>query len=276
MKAKFTHGIIGIGNMAQVILRTMLERSSISAKEILVSQPFPKELKKIAETFKVKTTTDNREVAGNCHYLWLGVKPFLALEVFKEIQPFIVPRAILISMMAGVSTSFIRKSLEGKMPILRLMPNTPAKLGEGMTGVFLTRNFPKHPGRHLLMILQEMGEVFLLKNEKYFDVVTGLSGSGPAFVYTVAQGLIEGGIRGGLSPKQARLFALQTMRGATAMLQHSHHSPQGLTQQVLSKKGTTEAGLKVLKKYKTAEGLSKAVSAATKRSKEISRELDNQ
>jgi pyrroline-5-carboxylate reductase len=274
MNPNFSHGFIGIGNMAQVILHALLEDRHASPKDVIVSRNNRTALRNLKKKFKVHTTTDNREVAGNCQYLWVAVKPFQAHGVLKQIGPFLGPKTILITMMAGVSTSYIRKVLDQKIHVLRIMPNTPALLGQGMIGAFFSKDFPKRAHQMFLKILGDLGEVLELKRESDFDVVTGLSGSGPAFVYKVAQGLINGGLKGGLKLGQARLLALQTLRGAVSMLEATGKDPEVLISQVTSKRGTTEAGLKELKKAKTSQSLTRAVLSATQRSKEIRKTLE--
>ena len=260
--------------MAQVILHSLLEDGHVSPRQVIVSRNNRTALKNIKKKYKVVTTTDNREVAGNCQYLWLGVKPFQAVEVLNKIGCFLGPKTLIITMMAGVSTSFIRKALGQKIHVLRIMPNTPALLGQGMIGAYFTKDFPKRARQMFLKILGDLGEVLELKRESEFDVVTGLSGSGPAFVYTIAQGLINGGLKGGLKLTQARLLALQTLRGAVSMMEVTGKDPDALITQVTSKKGTTEAGLRELKKAKTSQSLTRAVLSATRRSKEISKSLE--
>jgi pyrroline-5-carboxylate reductase len=174
-------------------------------------------------------------------------------------------------MMAGIPTSMLRKFLQKKLPILRIMPNTPALLGQGATGVYFTPGFPRSLQKKLTLALQDLGQVVRLKNERQFDAVTGLSGSGPAFVYLVAQGFMAGGKAAGLSSEQSRSLAIQTLRGATAMLGGTGQHPNELIAQVVSKGGTTEAGLKVLKKFKVERGIQGAVVKAAKRAREIGR-----
>lgn len=268
---KFAHGFLGLGNMAQVILEALLENKLVKPKQVWVSRRSAKALKEISQQLKVKTTQDNQQLATSCRYLWLGIKPFQAKEVLKTIRPHLNPNTIVLSMMAGVPVSFLKRNLGAKVRCVRLMPNTPAKLGQGVTGVYFPKNLKLHEKNAIIKILESFGNVVLLKKEADFDAVTGLSGSGPAFVYALTEGMIRGGIQSGLSAQKAKHLTLQTLQGAVAMLKNTQKSPEQLIQQVVSKGGTTEAGLKVLEKHKTPQALSLAVQTAAQRSRQMSK-----
>jgi pyrroline-5-carboxylate reductase len=242
--------------------------------DILLSQPFPEERKAVQKIFKVPMTPDNLQVAARCRFIWLGVKPFQAREVLKEIGPSVRRDARVISFMAGVSIPFLRHFL-GKGPrVIRLMPNTPCLLGAGMTGVFFPKDIDAASRKAVLKILENLGETQIFSREKDLDGVTGLSGSGPAFVYLLAQGLIRGGVRSGLSPAQARNLALQTLIGASRMLLESGKTPDELIRQVATPRGTTEAGLKVLAAKGVEKILEETVQRAAHRAREILEEND--
>jgi pyrroline-5-carboxylate reductase len=265
-------GFIGCGKMAQIILSAGLKTRRFKSNEVVVSRRNISELKKIRRQWRVSTTTDNTEVARSSRIIWLGIKPFQAQTVLEEIATALRPGAIIVSMMAGISTKRIQKIL-GPIPVLRIMPNTPAQLGQGVTAAYFTPKFPKKIQKKLLHLLEGLGSVVLLKDQNLFDPVTGLSGSGPAFVYAIAQGFITGGIQAGLGKDQARALAVQTLLGAAAMLKETGRDPGELIAQVVSKGGTTEAGLRVLKKNRVERGVTGAVRASAKRSREISRKM---
>jgi pyrroline-5-carboxylate reductase len=269
----YQHGFIGCGKMGQIILQALLKNQRVKACDVLVSRRNKAELKKIRARFKVSTTEKNISVAQSSRILWLGIKPLQAEAVLKEIAPHLRPGTAIVSMMAGVSTATLQKYLGRRRPMLRIMPNTPALLGMGVTGIYFTKGFPGSTQKDLKSLLKSLGEVALLKNEKQFDAVTGLSGSGPAFIYSIAQGFIAGGRASGLSTVQAKALAIQTLWGTSAMLRETQKDPEELIAQVVSKGGTTEAGLKVLKKLRIVNGIEGAVKAATRRSREISRKL---
>jgi pyrroline-5-carboxylate reductase len=273
MSKVYTHGFIGCGKMAQIILQAMLKHQRAIRGQVAVSRRNLPELKKLRRQFGVSATNKNTTISQNSRIIWLGIKPFQAKTVLAEIADLLRPGSVVVSMMAGVSTAMIRKYLRTSCPVLRIMPNTPALLGQGVTGAFFTPGFPRPAKKKLTQLLQDLGQVVMLKSERQFDAVTGLSGSGPAFVYLIAEGLLSGGREAGLSLPQARTLAIQTLVGAAAMLKETGQDPEKLIAQVLSKGGTTEAGLKVLKKFRVEVGVKKAVRSAARRSKEISRKL---
>src|SRR5262249_2652842 len=150
-------------------------------------------------------------------------------------------RSTVLSMMAGISTRTMRNLLGPDPGLVRLMPNTPALLGAGMTGVFFPPGTATATQKSVIKILAALGEAVLVRSEARLDAVTGLSGSGPAFVYYLAQAMIDGGLHSGLKLAEARTMAYQTLLGATRMLQETQLSPEQLISQVVSKGGTTEA-----------------------------------
>jgi len=268
-KKKYRFGFLGIGKMGQAILRGILREGLAKPSEILASRQDASALKSLAGELRIDTTTDNRFLARSCDWIWLGVKPFHAEAVLREIAPHINKKATLLSVLAGISTRTLRFHLGRGPTLIRLMPNTPALLGAGMTGIYFPKGTPLRSKREAEKILGALGAIQQVARESELDAVTGLSGSGPAFVYLVAQGLIQGGIQSGLKPQDARTLAYQTLLGATRMLQESGRSPEELISQVVTKGGTTEAGLKVLATRKAAAALAQAVQAAAQRAAEI-------
>ncbi len=260
--------------MAQIILRAMLTSRQAHPREILVSDKNPLTLKKLVRELGVFATHFNPELARHCEIIWVGLKPYQAREVLKEIRPHLRPNGTVLSMMAGVSTQFIKRHLGNKIRVIRLMPNTPALVGAGITGVHFPKGTPSSLRRKILKILKAMGHVIPFPKEKDLDAVTGVSGSGAAFLYLVAEGMIEGGKKAHLGAATAKELTLRTFLGAARMLEASGKPPRDLIAQVVSKGGTTEAGLKVLDRYQIVQAFSQAVLKATHRAKKIREEND--
>ncbi|MCB1215643.1 MAG: pyrroline-5-carboxylate reductase [Deltaproteobacteria bacterium] len=262
--------------MASVLLESFLKQKLIRPQEVLVSRRSAQALHAIKKHLKVHTTQDNQKLASSVEYLWLGIKPTQAAETLKNLGPSLSKHSLVLSMMAGVSIKSIQKLLsQPKISVIRLMPNTPTLLGQGMTGLYFPSNLsPKHQ-KTILKLLQATGEVYQAKQEKELDAVTALSGSGPAFIYYLAQALIEGGKQSGLSQKASQQLSYQTLQGAIAMLKQSQKNPEELIQQVVSPKGTTEAGLNYLKKHQVQKHLSQSIKAAHQRAQAIKRELES-
>ena len=269
LKKHYRFGFLGAGKMAQAILRGLLRSGLVRPEEILISRSSAEAVEKLTRELNVAGTTDNRILAARCSWIWLGIKPFQAAEVLPQIAKHLSPKSTVLSIMAGISTRSLRFHLGRGPALVRLMPNTPALLGAGITGVFSPKGTPPATRKTVEKFLRVLGEVVIVSRETELDAVTGLSGSGPAFVYELAIGMIEGGLRSGLKLEEARLLAAQTLLGAARMLQESGHGPEALIAQVVSKGGTTEAGLKVLRKKKTREQLAAAILAASRRAAEI-------
>ncbi|MCC6272659.1 MAG: pyrroline-5-carboxylate reductase [Deltaproteobacteria bacterium] len=269
LKPKYRHGFIGIGKMAQAILGSMLRAGLAKPAEVLVSDASAVALREAARRFRVATTPDNAEIARRCEWIWLGTKPFHAAEVLKGISSELRSGQTLLSMMAGVSTRSLRRWAGPKPALVRFMPNTPALLGAGATGVYFAAGTAPALRQRTQKIFAAMGKCIAVPREALLDGVTGLSGSGPAFVYLVALGLIEGGRRSGLTADQAKILTAQTLLGASRMLAESGHEPEALIQHVATKGGTTEAGLKALEARGLRAILAEAVAAATCRAAEI-------
>ena len=269
LKPKYKFGFIGIGKMAQAILASMLRARLARPDQVLVSDPSSQTLAEVRKKFRVAVTADNPDLARRCEWIWLGVKPFHAVEVVKQIAPRLGRGKTLLSMMAGVSTKTLRRCAGPEPALIRFMPNTPALLGAGATGVFFAKPCPRTTQARAEKIFQAMGAYVRVEREALLDGVTGLSGSGPAFVYVVAQGLIEGGQAAGLKIEQARTLAIQTLLGASRMLAESGHHPEVLIQHVATKGGTTEAGLQHLEQSRLRAIMAEAVTTATRRAAEI-------
>lgn len=269
LKSKYRYGFIGIGKMAQAILGSMLRAGLVKSTEVLVADPSAATLGEAKRRFRVAATSENQEVAKRCEWIWLGTKPFHAAEVLKEIAPRLRSGQVLLSMMAGVSTRSLRRWAGPKPELVRFMPNTPALLGAGATGVYFSSGSAAGLRRRAEKIFAAMGSFVVVPREGLLDGVTGLSGSGPAFVYLVALGLIEGGKQAGLKADQAKALAIQTLLGASRMLAEAGHEPETLIQHVATKGGTTEAGLAVLESRKLRTILAEAVKTATRRAAEI-------
>lgn len=265
----YRHGFLGAGKMAQALLKGLLKSGLAKPQEILVSRKSKSELARLGRELKVATTEDNRELAAQCRWIWLGIKPFQAQEVLTDIAAALSKDAVVLSMLAGISSKTLRQHLGSSPALVRFMPNTPALIGQGMTGVFFEKRVKPATRSETLRILGALGETLEVKNETLLDAVTGLSGSGPAFVYYLADALAEGGRQAGLKQEEARRLAYQTLRGAVGLLQSTGLAPEALIAQVVSKGGTTEAGLKVLAKAKVAQKVSQAVARASARATEI-------
>lgn len=263
-------GIIGCGNMGTALIGGIQGNSVLQKKyRLMASDVDPFKRKKIASKYHIPVTEDNRQLAEKSDILLLAVKPQEIREVLVRMADLIEKSKFIISIAAGMTTEVIEKNLNSKVRVVRVMPNTPALVGEGISAIAGGRFAKRGDIHRTLEIFKAVGEVVQLK-EKDLDVVTALSGCGPAYFAYWIGALVEQGIAEGLDPKVALKLAEQTAKGTTILLQKTQLSPEELITRVASKGGTTEVALKIFEQEKLGETIKQAVRAAVARSRELS------
>jgi len=261
-------GFIGVGNMGEALLRGIIGSGKMSSLNILANDIDTEKLERLCGELGIKRTKDNCELVGNSDIILLAVKPNVIKSILVEIsQAFIKPKWC-ISIAAGVSTDFIEGCLLPGSPVVRVMPNTPAMVYEGMTAICPGRSAGDEHLQKVKHIFQSVGKVVILQ-EKLMDAVTALSGSGPAFVFLMIESLIDAGVQLGLSRSDAVIMASQTFLGASKMALESGEHPAVLKNRVTSPAGTTAAGLYELEKNRVRAAIIDAVVAAATRSKQM-------
>lgn len=269
MNHKNTIGFIGAGNMAGALVRGLLAAQARRPEEIIVSDVDATKRRTLGRKHGVRVTADNAEVVRESAVVVLAVKPQTIDTVLDGIRPAVTARKLFLSIAAGVTTRRLEEHLGDGARVLRSMPNTPALLGRGVS--VLVRGCHARPADEKLglRLLRTVGAAYAVADESLLDAVTGLSGSGPAYVYRFAEGLVAGGIAAGLPEAIARPLAYQTIAGAAAMLLETGAPPETLRAQVTSPGGTTLAGLTELDRRKFFDAVVAGVAAATKRSIEL-------
>jgi len=202
-----TLGVIGCGNMGSALLRGIVESRLLPARKILAWDANAGKLRAVARRLKIRAGRSNREVARGSSVLLLAVKPQQMEGVLKEIRPALRGRALVISIAAGIPTRWVEKRLGRGIPVVRVMPNTPALVGRGISAVALGRCATRAHGRVAGRILARVGEVVPLP-ERQMDAVTAVSGSGPAYFFYLMEQMIEAGVSMGLSRPVARRLAV--------------------------------------------------------------------
>jgi pyrroline-5-carboxylate reductase len=258
-------GFIGGGNMAEAMIKGMLNSN---IRDIMVSEPRDDRRSYLEKTYNVKTTNDNKEVVKKCTIIILAVKPQNMEDVTGEISDFITPDKIIVSIAAGITLSYLSSRLK-TTKIIRVMPNTPALVLEGMSVMSMCECIHDREIGIIREIFMSIGKLMALP-EKYMDAVTALSGSGPAFIALFVEHLIDAGIKSGLSKEHAAELAIQTFIG-TAKLLETGMPPDKLRVIVTSPGGTTAAGLKVFEEKKFGDIVASVIEAAKKRSEELGR-----
>lgn len=265
-------GFIGGGNMAEAIIKGMVQSLRFgfqgSKKDIFVSEPREERSKYLEHTYGIKTVSDNKKIAENCSVVIFAVKPQDMDKVISEVFDFISEDKTVVSIAAGITLSYLSARLKTRK-IIRVMPNTPALVQEGMSVVSMCECIKDKDMGVIKDIFMSIGKVLVLP-EKYMDAVTALSGSGPAFFAYLIEAMIEGAVKMGLRQEDATALAIQTLLG-TAKLLDTGLSPAKLREMVTSPGGTTAAGLKVFEEKRLKEIVSSAIEEATKRAKELGR-----
>ncbi len=264
-------GFIGAGNMAGALIKGLINAQLYPPQEMIVSDTLPAQLRKIKRRYQVEGTRKNRAVVQQAQTIVLAVKPQIIDQVLADIQPVVTATKRFISIAAGVTLTRLEKGLGEKARVIRVMPNTPALLGKSMTVVVRGTRAKAADEKLALRFFRGVGDALAVQDERLLDPVTGLSGSGPAYVYLFAEALIAGGIKAGLSPTVAERLTFQTLEGAVAMLRETKQSPQELREMVTSPGGTTLAGLKRLETGAFSKTVRAAVDAATRRSRALGR-----
>lgn len=264
MNTKFKLGVIGAGNMASAIISGTL-KGLLTPAEIIISDKDETKLANFAAC-GITTTTDNATVASNSENILFAVKPQIAPLVFEDVKQSVSAETI-ISIMAGITTSTLEKNL-GKHNFVRVMPNTPAMLGEGMSALAFKGDFKNK--EFLFNLFNSFGKTVEL-DESLFDAVTSVSGSGPAYVYMFIKSMIEGGIDGGLTAETSKTLTLQTIIGACKMVENSPKSIDELIDAVCSKGGTTIEAVNSFKNDDLNGIIRSGIAKCKRRSEELSR-----
>jgi pyrroline-5-carboxylate reductase len=262
-------GFIGGGNMAEAIIKGMVHGSRFTVhSEIFVSEPREDRRKYLEQTYGIKTTKSNKDVATSCNIIILAVKPQNMETVLEEIAEAVTEEKTVVSIAAGITFAYLSPKLKTRK-LIRVMPNTPALIQEGMSVMSMCECISDKDIMVVRDIFMSVGRLLVMP-EKYMDAVTALSGSGPAFIALFIEAMIEGGIKMGLSRDNALELAVQTLTG-TAKLLDTGMSPEKLRETVTSPGGTTAAGLKVFDEKGFKNVVIFAIEAATNRAKELGR-----
>ena len=263
--------ILGMGNMGRALLGGLLRGHDVAPEQVRVTRRDTQALDALREEFPgLITTTDNAEAVRGANIVILAVKPQVVHGVIESIREHLAPNTLVVSILAGITTESLRKSLRQDVPVVRAMPNTPALVDEGATAIAGGRYAEDiHVGR-ARAIFEAVGTVEVLP-ENMMDAVTGLSGSGPAYVYMIIEALTDGGVKQGLPRPQAFRLAAQTVFGAAKLVLETGRHPAILRDEVTTPGGTAIAAVADLEHHGLRTMLINAVATATKRSAELSR-----
>ncbi len=268
MTAKLTIGFLGAGKMATALARGSLRAGLVTPVRLIASDVSSDARAAFTRETRAEATSSNIDVVNFAQVVILAVKPDQVSAVLDEVHDHISKRNLLISIAAGVPLSRLEGALDSGARVIRAMPNTPALVGKSSTVLALGRSARSQDGELALKLFSAVGLAFLLK-ESTLDAVTGLSGSGPAYVYLFIEGLSDGGVAAGLPRNVATQLAAQTVLGSAQMVLETGLHPAALKDMVTSPGGTTIEGLHELEKGKLRATLISAVRAATEKSRKL-------
>ena len=267
---------IGGGNMASSLIGGLIA-DGYDSRRITVSDPDTDKLAQLAARFEVETATDNNQAVTQAEVVVLAVKPQALEAVARDLADSVVRgNPLVISIAAGIQVSAMREWLGGKAALVRSMPNTPALIQSGATGLYAGPGVSADQRDMAESILRAVGLTRWVDEESQMDAVTAVSGSGPAYFFLVMEAIEEAAGEMGLDTETARLLTLQTALGAARMAMESSDSPATLRQRVTSPGGTTERALSILEEGKLRELFSQALKGAQTRSRELSDILGHQ
>ncbi len=260
-------GMVGGGVMGEALLSRLIAQTVYDPAAILISEPMAARRQVLSDKYGVQTTADNHQVATATVAMMLAIKPQIFTTVAAELRDHLNEQTIVLSILAGTTLSQLEAAFPHN-PVIRVMPNTPAQVGAGISAIAAGKlATPAHMAT-AEAILQTVGAVVTVP-ESMMDAVTGLSGSGPGYVAIVIEALADGGVAAGLPRPIAMQLAIQTVLGTATLLQETGMHPGQLKDQVTSPGGTTIAGVAQLEQQGLRSALIEAVRAATNRSKEL-------
>jgi pyrroline-5-carboxylate reductase len=263
-----TVSFIGSGVMAEAIINGLLNQKLISASQMIAAEPREDRCRELTARYGLRTTGDNAEAAAAADILVLSTKPQVIGQVIQSLKGQGSKPALILSILAGVRISTLADGT-GNRSIARAMPNTPAQIGEGITVWTATPGTPESERENAKALLSALGEELFMEDEKFLDMATALSGTGPAYVFLFMEALIDAGVHMGFSRRDAERLVLQTVRGSVDYARQSKLHPAELRNQVTSPGGTSAEAIYQLEKGGLRTVLSRAVYAAFRRSVEL-------
>ena len=260
-------GFIGSGNMGRAILGGVVKSKLYSCEDIIVSEPNEKTREKLSREMRVNTTYNNKS-AAKADMVFLCVKPNVIYDVIEEIKSAVQPNTVLVSIAAGQSIKKLENAFEKPVKLVRVMPNTPALVGEGMAALSPNENVTEQEIKKAADIFNACGKAEIIP-EKLMDAVTAVSGSSPAYVFMFIEAMADAAVQGGMPRAQAYTFAAQSVLGSAKMVLETGLHPGVLKDQVCSPGGTTIDAVAVLEKNGMRSAVIEAMKACIDKSKSL-------
>ncbi len=261
-------GFIGNGNMGRAIVCGMLDNNIVKAEDITVSDIDADGLKWIKSKYGVNVTTDNKTIAEKSDVLFLCVKPQFLYFVIEEIKDTVLENTIIVSIAAGQSIQLISEAFGKPIKLVRVMPNTPALVGEGMSAISPNENVSESENKIIIDIFNSLGKSSVV-NENLMDAVTAVSGSSPAYIFMLIEAMADAAVMGGMSRNQAYTFAAQSVMGSAKLVLETRKHPAELKDMVCSPAGTTIDAVAVLEKKGFRSAVIEAMTGCMNKSKTL-------
>lgn len=269
-----TIGFIGGGNMARSLIGGLINGGLVKAHEIIVFDPSSERSLELQTQFSIQVAQSNEQLIQNSSVVVIAVKPQVLKAVLSPLATtFQASTPLIVSVVAGITANSIEQWLGGDFAIVRVMPNTPALVGQGASGLFANKNVSDEQRTTSSQLINAVGSSAWVANENDIDSITALSGSGPAYFMLFIQSLIDSAVSAGLEPETAKALAIKTASGAAALIESSDLPLQSLIDNVTSPGGTTEQALLSFDRSDLKGIVDSAFNAAKKRSEELAKEL---
>ncbi|MGN7357293.1 pyrroline-5-carboxylate reductase [Paenibacillus sp. SAF-054] len=262
----------GAGAMAEAIVKGLIGKSVVQASHItMLNRSNTRRLEELHQQYGVRVSNHAEEVPTILQHspiIVLAVKPKDAAETLRKLGPLLTEDTLIVSVIAGLTIRTIQDLLGCKQPVARTMPNTSSSIGLGATGISYSKEINDRQRQTVMTLFGAVGTVTIVEEDK-LEILTGISGSGPAYIYYMMEAMMAAGIRGGLTPQQCRELTVQTVLGAARMVQLTGEEPSALRAKVTSPNGSTQAALETLDKGDFFETVIAAVVRCAERSKEM-------
>lgn len=261
-------GFIGCGNMASAIIGGILKKGICDKEEIIVSNLTEEGSRRSREKLGVVTTRDNKEVVKNAKILFLAVKPQFYAETIAEIKEEITPEHLVVTIAPGKTLQWLTEQFGKELKLVRTMPNTPALVGEGMTGMCVNELVNEEEAQTVKELLESFGNVEIVP-ERLLDVVVSVSGSSPAYIFMLIEAMADGAVADGMPRNQAYRFAAQAVLGSAKMVLETGMHPGELKDMVCSPGGTTMEAVRSLEKSGFRSAVMEAMKACVEKGRKM-------
>ncbi|WP_096155438.1 MULTISPECIES: pyrroline-5-carboxylate reductase [Bacillus] len=262
-------GFIGCGKMAQAIIQGLLSSKVVQPSQIIASAKTIATRTHVQKAFNIQITENNREVAEVADTIILAVKPDLHKEVIEQIKNYIQPNTIIVTIAAGITLNFLETQFQKQVKAIRVMPNTPSLVGEGMSAICVNEQVSENELTLVTQIFESFGKAELIE-EKLMDAIPAVSASSPAYVYMFIEALADGAVKQGIPRKQAYKLAAQAVLGAAKMVLETNQHPGELKDNVCTPGGATIEAVEALERTGFRASVLSAMEACTKKSKGLS------